>query len=448
MKHRKQICSPSCLLMNSMGIFKYLRQSKDPSVLKELNQYFKYSIKLAEAREHVQFLESCIREGTFPRHFSAILRRHHIKPTNVTLKRHTLNEIDTIKSAIEQLKRNQTDTSQALNRLTDDERIRLEDYLQTTLSKQMKRQMDKLTTSVAPQMPPATFPENPERYVHNLSSAVLSDKLVEVLSLGHKFCVPKRKIRQLDLEVEFENLFCQLQDLSPTSQLNSDHFKSSLVDSCFHYFKTKSPVATLLRSEHFEALRELRGDSTILITKPDKGAGVVLLDRADYLCKMDGILGDRTKFLLTNNEKDKTTAIERGIAKKLRILKQQGIISSQLFERIRPTGTVIPRLYGLPKIHKDGVPLRPILDMTNSPYHALAQWLAELLGPVQQRLSSHSLKDTFHFVETIKNLNVTGKRMLSLDVCSLFTNVPLVETVDLMIGFIAQHNIQLGIPSC
>ena len=118
-----------------------------------------------------------------------------------------------------------------------------------------------------------------------------------------------------------------------------------------------------------------------------------------------------------------------------RILKQHGIISSQIFERIRPTGTAIPRLYGLPKIHKDGVPLRPILDMTNSPYHAMAQWLAELLEPVQQRLASHSLKDTFHFVDTIDAMNVTGKKMFSLDFSSLFTNVSLRETID----FIAEH---------
>ena len=98
---------------------------------------------------------------------------------------------------------------------------------------------------------------------------------------------------------------------------------------------------------------------------------------------MDEILGDHTKFHLMQNERDKTSAIEKGIAKKLRILKQEGIISPQIFERIRPTGSVIPRLYGLPKIHKDGVPLRPILDMTNSPYHAMAQWLAELLQPAQ-----------------------------------------------------------------
>ena len=35
--------------------------------------------------------------------------------------------------------------------------------------------------------------------------------------------------------------------------------------------------------------------------------------------------------------------------------------------------------------------------------------------------------------------------MLSIDVSLIFTNVPIVETVDVMSGFIAQHDIPLGI---
>ena len=135
-------------------------------------------------------------------------------------------------------------------------------------------------------------------------------------------------------------------------------------------------------------------------------------------------------------EKYKTRAIQKGISEKLRILKHQGSTVTETFERILPTRTTIPRLYGLPKIHK-GVLLCLILDMEHSPYHALAQWLARLLKPVQQSLASHSLEDTFHFVETIDAMNVTGKKMMSLDVSSLFTNVPLGETVDFIIDYIS-----------
>ena len=198
---------------------------------------------------HLQVLENCIRNRTFPKHFSAIIRRHNIKAINSTSKRHALNEIDTVKSGIERLNRDRIGTSQAVEGLSDHERAQFEDYLQLTCRKQTKRMIDKLTAGMTPQNSRSNFPENPEGYVHNLSSVILSDVLLGVLSLRHKFCVPKRETRQFDLEVQFENLFCQLQDLSPSSQLNLDHFKSSLVDSCYQYLKTKSPLNSLLKKK-------------------------------------------------------------------------------------------------------------------------------------------------------------------------------------------------------
>ena len=124
----------------------------------------------------------------------------------------------------------------------------------------------------------------------------------------------------------------------------------------------------------------------------------------------------------------------------LKRLKNQNVISDKTFERIKPTGTVIPRLYGLPEIHKPHVPLRPILDMCNSPYHATAKWLAEMLEPLREHMCELSLRDSFEFVDLIKDLNINSKQMCSLDVSSLFTNVPLVETVNFICDYIDNTN--------
>ena len=48
------------------------------------------------------------------------------------------------------------------------------------------------------------------------------------------------------------------------------------------------------------------------------------------------------------NEKDKTTAIEKTISKLLVRMKKDEVLDSTTFERIRPTDTTIPRLYGSP----------------------------------------------------------------------------------------------------
>ncbi|CAH8568118.1 unnamed protein product [Dicrocoelium dendriticum] len=169
------------------------------------------------------------------------------------------------------------------------------------------------------------------------------------------------------------------------------------------------------------------------------------MDKSDYIAKMNAILNDHSKFRMMETEKDKTASIEKTVTKLLRCLKQENAIDSVVFEYTRPSGTVIPRLYGLPKVHKEGLPLRPILDMCDSPYHSTAKWLAKLLEPIRKVLSKHSLRDTFSFVDSISHMQLTGRKMFSLDVVSLFTNVPLEETIDYLCDAVRLHHVDVGL---
>ncbi|CAH8657940.1 unnamed protein product, partial [Dicrocoelium dendriticum] len=116
------------------------------------------------------------------------------------------------------------------------------------------------------------------------------------------------------------------------------------------------------------------------------------------------------------------------------------------YRHLKPTGTQTPRMRGAPKIHKAGFPLRPIMCMNNSPYHNVARWLAKLLDPVRKLLATYCLKDSFELAETLEQLSLSGELMYSIDVDSLFTNVPLRETVDNLCDFILSQNISVGLP--
>ena len=92
-------------------------------------------------------------------------------------------------------------------------------------------------------------------------------------------------------------------------------------------------------------------------------------------------------------------------------------------------------MYGLPKIHKPDVPLRPILSMVNAPQHAMAGWLTEVLRPVLEKYSERTIRDSFHFCGNLDDFMVrqapSGTFMCSFDVVSLFTNIPLAETIQI-----------------
>ena len=144
-----------------------------------------------------------------------------------------------------------------------------------------------------------------------------------------------------------------------------------------------------------QAIKSLRSNEQILITKPDKGSGVVILNKSDYIQKMGYILDDKTKFFNMGSvdQHDNTAKTEQKLQKRLLDLVNQKILTRDIYDRIRPTGSQRPRMYGLPKMHREDMPLRPILSMIGSSQHELAKWLSEVLSPVLKLYSSNCVKE-------------------------------------------------------
>ena len=87
--------------------------------------------------------------------------------------------------------------------------------------------------------------------------------------------------------------------------------------------------------------------------------------------------------------------------------------------------------------------LRPIVSSIGTFNYNLARFLCDLLSPLVP--NDYSCKDTFSFVSQIKNANLSKKFLVSYDVTSLFTNIPLQETIDIAINLIFNHNPNLNI---
>ena len=81
----------------------------------------------------------------------------------------------------------------------------------------------------------------------------------------------------------------------------------------------------------------------------------------------------------------------------------------------------------LPKIHKPGCPLRVIISSIGSP---LATFLHNILFKSIPKAKSY-IKNSFELVEKLKRLHTTDQyKLISLDVKSLFTNVPVEIAID------------------
>ena len=105
-------------------------------------------------------------------------------------------------------------------------------------------------------------------------------------------------------------------------------------------------------------------------------------------------------------------------------------ISPEEYTELYVTGSQPGILYGLPKIHKPNVPLRSILSSIGTAGYGLLKFFVSLLKPLT--FNQYTVKNSFSFVEEITNIpNSNSYTMVSFDVQSLFTNIPLVETINI-----------------
>ena len=95
------------------------------------------------------------------------------------------------------------------------------------------------------------------------------------------------------------------------------------------------------------------------------------------------------------------------------------------------SGSSPGKLYGTVKVHQPNFPLRPVVKMVNAPEYALAKVLDNMIKPYLPQ--TPMLKSTDHFLDELKEFNPNSQNtMASFDVVSLFTNVPLVETIHII----------------
>ena len=83
-----------------------------------------------------------------------------------------------------------------------------------------------------------------------------------------------------------------------------------------------------------------------------------------------------------------------------------------------------PRMYGLPKIHKENIPLRPIVSFVGSTTYELSKYLSRILSPIVGK-TEHYIRNTYDWVHKSRELRLSlDEELVSFDVTSLFTSIP------------------------
>uniref|UniRef100_A0A803KAK4 Reverse transcriptase domain-containing protein n=1 Tax=Xenopus tropicalis TaxID=8364 RepID=A0A803KAK4_XENTR len=191
-----------------------------------------------------------------------------------------------------------------------------------------------------------------------------------------------------------------------------------------------------------QALKSLRQNTTITITKADKGGGTVVLNKCDY--EAEAFRQLENESLYCKLDSDPTLKFKNELNIFLNSAVMEGVITDEIYQLTFLQYPKVPNIYFLPKIHKSLVnpPGRPIVSNVGSLWQPLAILIDMYLQEILPSLKP-SLKDTTDFLNRLNDVTIpSGEFFLcSLDVKDLFTSIPHEEGIECICQYLTEANL-------
>lgn len=260
----------------------------------------------------------------------------------------------------------------------------------------------------------------------NLSNIEIKSEIAQIFELGMN-CHLKSKYDNLIKKIEVEKLYRNICDEKRKNNLNiTDEERLKCELKRFGLQNNRDYNKNNISKEQLKLIKEFNADEDIITRKADKSSIFVIMNRADYSNKINDILSDGNKFIKV--DKDPTPQIK----KKLRSLIDTVNANSNAPRMTLPVGNFEPGyIYGNAKIHKNqnDPPLRPIISQIGTVTYNIAKQLNSILTPYVP--SKYMINSTQEFIDITSTFQGHGY-LSSLDVENLFTNVPVNDTIKII----------------
>ncbi|BHF77865.1 hypothetical protein SprV_0602097500 [Sparganum proliferum] len=251
--------------------------------------------------------------------------------------------------------------------------------------------------------------------VHNLSSKEFKPEQIQVLKHASGFNISDTD--PVNLVATIESALKHSQEPAETQHLIRQQVTSLVM--------THKPRLVTQRAQQ-DSPRALKADKSIVILPADKVRSTVILDR--YLQKVNALLEDRQLYTKCDGVPMKKLVTQMNT--KLTMIQNNGAMIRAERLATKPTDAAMERFYELPKIHKDGAPLRPIVSLPGTPTFNLVKRMFRRLNCLAL-VSESTVRSFVHFLERLNGLQIdTVEVMMSFDVTSLFTSTPKDLTVE------------------
>lgn len=202
-----------------------------------------------------------------------------------------------------------------------------------------------------------------------------------------------------------------------------------------------------LTNRERQILNKLKNRKDIIIKKADKGDTIVVETVQNYIT--DGLAHLENSKYYHRLETDLNPTIENAITKFLINAHQRGFIDKDTYlYLLPPKPSRTPLIYFLKKLHKSPISVRPIVSHVNSVTSNISAFIDHLLKPIVKEIP-HILSNSTELLLDLKSIPCCSNTILvSLDVVSLYPNIPIEESIHIILNIIKEQNNPTYPPLC
>ncbi|XP_075162990.1 uncharacterized protein LOC142235613 [Haematobia irritans] len=241
-----------------------------------------------------------------------------------------------------------------------------------------------------------------------------------ILSLGSKFALPvnQNNFAPVPLIADIEQWVQSIDDTKEKETL-----RGKIANRITNYKRNarNNGREKFILGIYEETKSVIERNKDIMVTTADKGNKTVVLYKNEYREKMRQLLNDKNTYKVMDT--DPTEKLEKINNRIVTELYNNKLLTKWEKLKLTSVSAKSPELYGLPKIHKEGTPLRPISSSMNVPCYQLSKYIGSILKNIIS--IEYNTVNSLNLKQKLKSVILEDDDIIvSFDVVSLFTNIP------------------------
>lgn len=267
-------------------------------------------------------------------------------------------------------------------------------------------------------------------FVINKSGEQFNEAEMSLLNKGLKY-KPRPKSSQIDEIVTA---------VETAIQFLPQKEKGSVRHQCEKLLKSTNLQINKHNKLEWRTLLALK-EKNCVFTKADKSNEVVIMKKETYDDNVTKMLTDGPYEEVKFKRKIAVDKLQIDLKDELQKLVYRSILTTRERDSLIVQNPIFPRLYGLPKTHKEGEKMRPIVSNVKAPTSNIAKVLTLTASKLKQPIG-FSIKNSFELIERLKNVTLgPDEELCSFDVEALFPSVPTSEAINEISSWITDQDV-------